>query len=263
MDWNDQAILLSARPYGETAALALVLTREHGRHAGLVHGGQSARLRASLEPGNLLAAGWRARLADQLGTWSLELERAYAAPLLDDPLRLACLASTCSLLDGLLADREPHPGLFDATLALFDALSSEVWAEIYVRWEIGLLDEIGFGLDLSRCAVSGQTAADLFAGNDGLSHVSPRTGRAVSISAAEPYKHKLLPLPPFLLGLSDGGPAEVMQGLLLTGHFLERSAFAQRHADVPAARIRFVERFARMHGLASSPSILPAGVQDA
>ncbi len=249
MDWTDQAILLSARAYGETAALALLLTRDHGRHAGLVHGGQSARLRATLEPGNLLAASWRARLADQLGTWSLELERAYAAPLLDDPLRLACLASACALLEGLLADREPHPALFDATLALFDALSTEVWAEIYVRWEIGLLEEVGFGLDLTRCAVSGREAADLFAGNDGLSHVSPRTGRAVSASAAEPYKDKLLPLPPFLLGLSDGGPAEVMQGLALTGHFLERSAFAQRHAEVPAARGRLVERYGRAHGL--------------
>lgn len=249
MDWNDRAILLSARPYGETAALALALTREHGRHAGLVHGGQSARLRATLEPGNLLAVAWRARLADQLGVWSLELERAYAAPHLDDPLRLACLASACALLDALLADREPHPELFDATLALFDAMGTEVWAEIYVRWEIGLLDVVGFGMDLSRCAVSGRDAATLFAGNDGLSHVSPRTGRAVSISAAEPYKDKLLPLPPFLLGLSDGGPAEVMRGLALTGHFLDRSAFAQRHAEVPAARARFVERYGRVHGL--------------
>lgn len=251
MDWTDQAILLSARAYGETAALALLLTRDHGRHAGLVHGGQSARLRASLEPGNLLAVSWRARLADQLGTWSLELERAYAAPLLDDPLRLACLASACALLDGLLADREPHPALFDATLALFDAMSTEVWAEIYVRWEIGLLEEVGFGMDLTRCAVSGREAAELYVGNDGLSHVSPRTGRAVSASAAEPYKDKLLPLPPFLLGLSDGGPAEVMQGLALTGHFLDRSAFAQRHVEVPAARVRFVERYARVQGLAA------------
>lgn len=249
MDWNDHAILLSARPYGETAALALVLTRDHGRHAGLLHGGQSARHRALLEPGNLLSVSWRARLADQLGTWSLEMERAYAAPLLDDPLRLAGLASACALIDGLLADREPHPGLFDATLALLDALSMEFWAEIYVRWEMGLLEEVGFGLDLSRCAVSGLGMAELFAGNDGLSHVSPRTGRAVCASAAEPYKDKLLSLPPFLLGLSDGGPAEVMQGLNLTGHFLERSAFAQRHAEVPAARVRFVERYARTHGL--------------
>ncbi|MFV3073184.1 DNA repair protein RecO [Niveispirillum fermenti] len=249
MDWNDQAILLSARPYGETAALALMLTRAHGRHAGLVHGGQSARMRASLEPGSRLAVSWRARLADQLGTWSLELERAYAAPLLDDPLRLACLASACGLLDGLLADREPHPGLFDATLALLEAMETDVWAEIYVRWEIGLLDEIGFGLDLSRCAVSGRTAADLLAGNDGLSHVSPRTGRAVSLSAAEPYKDKLFELPAFLLGLSDGGPVEVMRGLALTGHFLARSAFAQRHAELPAARARFVERYGRMHGI--------------
>lgn len=249
MDWNDQAILLSARAHGETAALAFALTRDHGRHAGLVHGGQSARLRATLEPGNLLSVTWRARLADQLGTWSLELDRAYAAPLLDDPLRLACLASACALLDALLADREAHPALFDATLALFNALSTEVWAEIYVRWEIGLLEEVGFGLDLTRCAVSGREAASLFVGNDGLSHVSPRTGRAVSASAAEPYKDKLLPLPPFLLGLSDGGPAEVIQGLALTGHFLDRSAFAQRHAEVPAARVRFVERYGRAHGI--------------
>ncbi|OYQ33713.1 DNA repair protein RecO [Niveispirillum lacus] len=247
MDWNDQAILLSARPYGESAALALLLTRDHGRHAGLLHGGQSARYRALLEPGNLLTAGWRARVADQLGSWSLEVERAYAAPFLDDPQRLACLASVCALLDGLLADREPHPGLFGATIALFEALSTDVWAEVYVRWEIGLLEEVGFGLDLSRCAASGQAASDLFTGNDRLSHVSPRTGRAVSASAAEPYKSKLLPLPPFLLGLSEGGPEEVQQGLALTGHFLEHRAFAQRHVEVPSARVRFVERYARIH----------------
>lgn len=245
MDWNDQAILLSARPYGESAALAWLLTRDHGRHAGLVHGGQSARNRATLEPGNLLAASWRARLADQLGHWTLEVEQAFAARLLDDPDRLGCLASACALIDCLLAEREPHPALFDATLALFMALDTDIWAEIYVRWEIGLLEEAGFGLDLSRCAVSGLDAAELADGNDALSFVSPRSGRAVSLSASEPYREKLLPLPPFLLGRSAGGRAEVVQGLALTGHFLDRFAFAQRHVEAPAARVRFVERYGR------------------
>lgn len=245
MEWSDEAILLSARPHGESAALVVLFTRDHGRHAGLIHGGQSARLRGVLEPGNHLAVTWRARLADQLGHWSVELQRAAAAPVLDEPDRLSALAAACALLDTTLAEREPHPGLFDASLALFGALTLEVWAEVYVRWELGLLEEAGFGLDLSRCAATGRAASDL--GNETLSHVSPRTGRAVSSAAAEPFKDKLLPLPRFLLGQSQGGPVEVMQGLTLTGHFLERFAFAQRHVDLPPARRRFVERYTRSH----------------
>lgn len=237
MDWTDDGIILSARAHGETAALAVLLTREHGRHAGLVHGGQGRAMRPVLEPGNRVAVRWRARLSDQLGTYGLELAGATAAGLLDDPLRLAALSAACALLDAGLAEREPHPGLYDATIALFQALTAEVWAEIYVRWELGLLEELGFGLDLHRCAATGITA------NDQLAYVSPRTGRAVSLSAAEPFKDRLLPLPRFLVGLSDGGPAEVAQGLALTGHFLDRYVFAQRHQEVPPARARFVERY--------------------
>lgn len=243
MDWTDDAILLSARPHGETAALAVLLTREHGRHAGLVHGGQGSRMRAVLEPGNRVAAHWRARLSEQLGTWTLELERATGAALLDDPLRLAALSSCCALLDAILPEREPHAEVFAATLALFDALDSDIWAEVYVRWEIGLLDVAGFGLDLSRCAATGQVPAE----NDQLAFVSPRTGRAVSLSASEPFRDKLLPLPPFLVGRSDGGPGEVSAGLDLTGHFLDRHVFALRHAEVPPARTRFVDRYRKTH----------------
>ncbi len=243
MEWTDHAIMLSARPHGETAALVVLLTRDHGRHAGLVHGGQSSRQRATLEPGARVAAHWRARLSDQLGHYALELERATAAPLLDEPDRLACLISACALVDTILPEREPHPALYDATLALFDTLLLDVWAEVYVRWEVGLLEEAGFGLDFSRCAATGRELGAL--GNETLTHVSPRTGRAVSTSAAEPFKDKLLPLPPFLLGLSAGGPAEVKQGLDLTGYFLERFVFAQRHVDLPPARRRFVERYTR------------------
>lgn len=243
MDWTDDGIVLSARPHGETAGLAVLLTRAHGRHAGLVHGGQGSRMRAVLEPGNRVAAHWRARLSEQLGTWSLELERATAAGLLDDPLRLAALSSACALLDAILPEREPHPEVFAATLALFDALDGDVWAEIYVRWEAGLLEVAGFGLDLSRCAATGQVPAD----NDQLAFVSPRTGRAVSLSASEPFRDRLLPLPPFLVGRSDGGPHEVSVGLDLTGHFLERHVFALRHAEVPPARTRFVDRYRKTH----------------
>ncbi|WP_119678745.1 DNA repair protein RecO [Indioceanicola profundi] len=241
MDWIDEGIVLSNRPHGETASTAVLLTREHGRHAGLVHGGQGRAMRPVLEPGSRVAARWRARLADQLGHYTLEMERATAAGLLDEPLRLAALSSACALLDAGLAEREPHPGLYDATLALFAALQTEVWAEIYVRWEIGLLEELGFGLDLERCAATG------IAENDQLAYVSPRTGRAVSLSAAEPFKEKLLPLPRFLVGLSAGGPEEVKQGLDLTGHFLDRHVFAQRHVEVPPARVRFAERYTRTH----------------
>ncbi|ACI98886.1 DNA repair protein RecO [Rhodospirillum centenum] len=249
MEWTDDAIVLSARPHGETAALAVLLTRGHGRHAGLVHGGQSGRMRPVLEPGNRVAARWAARLVEQLGTLALELERATAAGLLEDPLRLAALSSACALVDAALPEREPHPALFDATLALFDALQTEVWAEIYVRWEIGLLEEAGFGLDFGSCAATGITD------NDQLAYVSPRTGRAVSLSAGEPYRDRLLALPPFLVGRSAGGAEEVVQGLALTGHFLDRHLFALRHAEVPAARTRFVDRYRKAH---TTSGITPA-----
>jgi DNA repair protein RecO (recombination protein O) len=237
VEWTDQAIILSGRPYGESAALLSLLTAQQGRHAGLLPGGQSQRHRALLEPGNVVKASWRARLADQLGTLTLEAVQSTAARFLDDPLRLAALQSTCALLDSTLPDRAPQPRLFAATQALFTALDGPVWAEIYVRWEIGLLEELGFGLDLSRCAATGS--------NDQLGYVSPRTGRAVSLSAGEALKDRLLPLPPFLIGQSAGGEAEVSAGLQLTGHFLQRHVFAQRHVDSPPARERFVERFRR------------------
>ncbi|HYE49477.1 MAG TPA: DNA repair protein RecO [Azospirillaceae bacterium] len=247
MEWNDTGIVLSARPHAETAAVAVLLTRDHGRHAGLVHGGQGRQMRAVLEPGNQVEARWRGRMADQLGSLALEPVRATGAGLLDDPLRLAALASACALAEAALPEREPHPAMFDATLALLDAFQSEVWAEVYVRWEVGLLGEIGFGLDLDRCAATGV--------NDQLAYVSPRTGRAVSLSAAEPFKEKLLPLPGFLIGRGGGGAEEVAAGLALTGHFLERHVFAQRHADVPAARARFVDRYRKHHTISGS---LPA-----
>jgi len=239
MEWTDEGIVLSARPHGEAAAVATLLAREHGRHAGLVMGGRSSRQRGHMEPGTVVAVRWRGRLADHLGTYTLEPLRGYAAGLLDDPPRLAALTAACALVEAALPEREPHPGLFDGLCALLDVLdTAPAWAEAYVRWEVGLLAELGFGLALERCAVKG----DLTGANDYLAYVSPRTGRAVSVSAAEPYRDRLLPLPGFLIGRGLGGSEEVAAGLRLTGHFLERHVL---NAPLPPARERLGERLAR------------------
>lgn len=232
MEWSDQGIVLSTHVHGENAVVASLLTRAHGRYGGLVMGGRSSRLRGLLEPATLVAARWRGRLPEHLGQYSLESIRGYAAPFLDDANRLATLASVCALLDATLPERQPHPALHDATLAMFGLLDSTAWAESYVRWELGLLAELGFGLELNRCAVSGS--------NDYLAYVSPRTGRAVSAAAAEPWRDRLLPLPGFLIGLGGGGPVEVAQGLALTGHFLERHLL---NGALPGATTRLRERY--------------------
>jgi DNA repair protein RecO (recombination protein O) len=233
MEWDDQGILLATRPHGEGAVVATLLTRNHGRHSGLVAGARSPRLRGALEPGTVLSARWRGRLAEHLGHFTLESVKGYAALFFDAAARLAALSSACALVDAALADHEPHPALFDGLLALFDLLDGPAWAESYVRWEVGVLAELGFGLDLDRCAVSGT--------NDYLAYVSPRTGRAVTASVGEPYRDRLLPLPDFLAGRGGGGPAEVTNGLRLTGHFLERCLL---NGPLPPACVRLRERYA-------------------
>ena len=225
-EWRDQAVVLSARPHGETSAVVCLLTETRGRHAGLVRGGRSPRQRATLEPGTLVSASWRARLPDALGTFALEPLRAYGAAVFERPEPLAALVSACALTEAGLPEREPHPALFHGLIALLDALDQPAWGEATVRWEVGLLAELGFGLDLSRCAVTG--------GTDDLIAVSPRTGRAVSRGAAEPWADRLLPLPAFLTGRGNGGREEVRQGFALTGHFLERCL----EGGLPPARRR-------------------------
>lgn len=233
MEWSDQAIVLSSRPQGEASAVATLLTRAHGRHAGLVMGGRSPRLRGALEPGTLVAARWRGRLAEHLGHLTLEPVKGYAAAFFDDATTLAALISACALVEAAAPEHQAHPALFDGLLALFGLLDTPAWAEAYVRWEIGLLAELGFGLDLDRCAVTGA--------NDYLAYVSPRTGRAVTASVGEPYRDRLLPLPDFLAGRGGGGPAEVESGLRLTAHFLERHLL---NGPLPPARERLRERYA-------------------
>ena len=235
LEWHDQAIVISARPHGEAAAVVQLLTSAHGRHAGLVHGGQGRRNRGVLQPGNQVKATWRARLADHLGIFACELESSHAAQLMDAPDRLAALASAAAICEGALPEREPHPACFDGFMALLAALKDEHWAEAYVGWEVGLLAEIGFGLDLASCAAGGA--------NDQLAYVSPRTGRAVSLAAGEPYRDRLLALPGFLIGRGDGGRAEVAQGLRLTGHFLDRFVYRPHDRTLPPPRRRLAAMF--------------------
>ncbi len=240
MDWTDDGIVLAARRHGEGSAVVQLLTRGHGRHAGLARGGRGSRGRGVYQPGNLLSVQWRARLAEHLGSYTCELSRGYAAMLFEDPERLAGLSSACAVAEAALPERHPYPALYEATIALLDAFeASPAWAAVYARWELGLLDELGFGLDLSRCAASGVTTD--------LIYVSPKSGRAVSREAGEPYRGKLLALPGFLLGRGAAvGAGDIAAALKLTGSFLDRHVFAPHERRLPPARERFVERFARM-----------------
>ncbi len=238
MEWSDAGIVLSARKHGETSAIVALLTRAHGVHAGLVRGGAGKRARGILQPGNRVQARWRARLSEHLGTFTCELTGAFAAALLDDPPRLAGLSAACAVVEAALPERQPHAAVFDGLVALLGALGTDAWPSAYVKWELGLLGELGFGLDLSRCAATGQS--------DHLAYVSPKSGRAVSLAAGEPYKARLLPLPAFLVAAGKTGDAgQVADGLKLTGYFLERHVFGQRDRPLPAARLRLAERLGR------------------
>lgn len=230
MEWRDEGVLLSARPHGETSVIAEVFTAAHGRHAGVVRGGASRRQAAHLQPGAQVAVTWRARLDDHIGTFTLEPLWARAG-VLADAGRLAALSSACALLRLALPERDPHLSLWQATVALFDALEAGVpaWPNHYLRWELGLLEDAGFGLDLGCCAVTGAT--------EGLVFVSPRSGRAVSRAGAGEWADRLLPLPEALRGGQDG----TLQGLTVTGHFLTRAlSHAARDGTLPEARARLV-----------------------
>lgn len=234
MEWTDEGIVIAVRSHGETAAVAEILTRRHGRHLGLVHGGRSRRLRPVLQIGNQVDATWKARLADQLGHIKLELRRGFAAAAMDEPASLAGLTSLCTLAR-LLPERDPHASLYEITLFVLGYLDDpEVWPALYVRWELALLEELGFGLDLTRCAATGN--------NDQLIYVSPKSGRAVSASAGEPYRDQLLRLPGFLAPGRQNTmePGDLADGLALTGRFLDERVFRPRGDALPDVRARMV-----------------------
>jgi DNA repair protein RecO (recombination protein O) len=242
MEWEDEGIVLAARRYGEGALIVQLLTRGHGRHAGLVRGGQGRKLRPVYEIGNRVAAVWKARLAEHLGTLAGDLLHGHAARIIEDPARLACLAAAAALAEASLPEREPHPEAYAGLCALLESLDVDRgWAVGYVEWELMLLAELGFGLDLSRCAATG-TVAD-------LAYVSPKSGHAVSAAAGEPYRDKLLRLPPFLwapAGENAPSPQDVLDGLALTGYFLDRRVFEPHGRELPPARARFVDLIQRL-----------------
>jgi DNA repair protein RecO (recombination protein O) len=237
MDWRDEGLLLSMRPHGESAAIIEVLTALHGRHAGVVRGGASRKLAATLQPGTSLMLEWRARLDEHIGSFTVEPLQARAH-LLADRLALAGLLSICALLRLALPEREPHPGLFGRTNMLLDHLGTRGWTSAYLRWEVRLLEELGFGLDLTACAVTGAT--------EGLAYVSPKTGRAVTRAGAGDWADRLLPLPSGLSGEDVLSRPDVLAGLQLTGFFLDRELRpVLQDKPLPEARARFLDLLSR------------------
>jgi DNA repair protein RecO (recombination protein O) len=231
LEWTDNGIVLSSRSYGETGIIADVLTREHGRHLGLVRG---SKARAALQPGNSLSLTWRARLPEQLGSYAVELARARAGALMESRESLTGLNAFCAVAGMALPEHQVHAALHNVAEILLDAMTQDDfthWGPLYVRWEAGLLDALGFGLDLSQCAATG-SVRDLI-------YVSPRTGRAVSQSAGADYAARLLALPQFLLGASLAPDmAATRAGLKLTGHFLLERVLAPNGREMPQARYR-------------------------
>jgi len=239
MEWEAPGIVLDARPFGEGDVIAAVFTAEHGVHRGLARGGLSRGRAALWQPGNLVQVRWVGRLAEQLGVFSAELVHPAAALAMDDALALAMLSAACAVAEGTLPEREAHSRIFEGLLHLLARLprGAEMLAA-QIRWEALLLADLGYGLDLARCAVMGTT--------EGLVWVSPKTGRAVSEEGAGLWKSRLLRLPPLLTGEDAGDAADWRDGLRITGHFLARDAFGLHHKPLPAARQALYDRVCLM-----------------
>ena len=239
IDWQDEAALLAVRPFGETSVIIEVFSADHGRHAGVVRGGTSRKVAPILQPGAQLSVSWKARLESHLGSFTVEPIRSRAAVAMGDRLALAGLNAVCSLLAMVLPEREAHPPLYERTIALLDLLGqSDVWPLAYLRWEEALLEEMGFGLDLSACAATGI--------NEELIFVSPKSGRAVSRQAAGEWADRLLPLPDVLARKGDASNAEIVKALRTTGYFIEhRLIKSLGDRPMPVARARLIDAIYR------------------
>ena len=238
-EWQDKGIILSNKPYGELHSVASILTKTHGRHSGLVLAGQSRKRLSALQPGCFVELEWRARLEGQLGAFKVELSKNYSASLIDTPIRLTALLSLCSLLEITLPEREPQDNLWYASKALLEILSlsenENEWLSFFIRWELGLLRELGFALKLQCCGVTGST--------NELAYVSPKTGSAISKNAAGVYADRLLVLP-MCLGGHTKTKEEFTAGIKITGHFLQKYIFNTINRKLPIHR----ERLANMVG---------------
>lgn len=240
MEWSDEAVVIGVRPFGEHSAILEALTRVHGRHLGLLRSANSKQMRGMLEAGNNVMLHWRARLDHQLGNFTIELSSARAAHFFEDGLKLAALSSACALCSVTLPEREAHERVYaalDGLLQLMTLVPSPDWVASYVRFEMVLLEDLGFGLDLKTCAVTGA--------REGLSYVSPKTGRAVTREGAGMYANRLLVLPAFLSGESPHAElSDLTAGLALTEHFLTSVLQEAHRQELPQARRRFSERLA-------------------
>lgn len=245
-EWSDQAISLGLRRFGETGAILEVFARGHGRRRGMVYGGASQKKRAPMQPGNTLSVTWKARADDSLGFFTAETETERAAVHMASGEALAGLSALSELLAAALPEGEAKPALYDASETLLDMLGNEeVWPALFIRWELGLLTMLGYGLDLENCAVSGA--------NDGLTHVSPKSGRAVRGSDAGAFLDRLLPLPQFLVeNTAPVTPVDIHNGFRLTGHFLGQRLFADLNKPVPEARYLMIDRLERAGRLSTA-----------
>ncbi len=240
MEWTDSGIVLGARKHGETSVILELMTRGHGRHLGLVRGGRSKRLAAVLQPGNSVIATWSARIEESLGAYRIEAEVMRVGALIESGAALYATGYVASLVR-LLPERDVQEGLHEALTIVLDHLDApEVAAPLVIRFEIAMLAALGFGLDLTRCGASGVL--------EDLVYVSPKTGRAVSRAAGEPWRDKLLPLPGFLSGRSGDNlsPQALKDGFRLTRFFLDRHVFEPRGLAMPEQREAFVEATTRV-----------------
>ncbi len=245
MDWQDEGLILGVRKHGETSAIIEVMTKAHGRHMGLVRGGRSSRMRPILQPGNSITVEWRARLEEHLGTFQVEAGELRAASLMVASSGIYGIQMLASHLR-LLPERDPHPQLYNAALVLLDNFEhSEIAASLMVRFELAMLEELGFGLELDRCASTGQT--------NQLSYVSPKSGRAVSKDAGLPYSDKMLTLPGFLNRHEQDWATvpqsnQIEAGFKLTGFFLERHIYTPRGIKYPDERRGFIKSIIKQAG---------------
>ena len=234
MEWSEEGIVVATRRHGEADLILEVLTAGHGRHLGLVKGGRSRRMRPILQAGNTLSLTWRARLHEHLGNFRAEPVVERSSDLMASPIGAFGLSLAGAHLR-LIPERDPHPRLFEALAILLDSLERPTLAaEAMARFELLLLDELGVGLDLDTCAATG--------GSEDLAYVSPKSGRAVSRTAGEPYRDRLLPFPSFLVrGIAgEAAPKELQEAFLLTGYFLERHVFDVRGEGLPEVRLNFL-----------------------
>jgi DNA repair protein RecO (recombination protein O) len=232
MQWDGEGLLIGVRRHGETSVIAEVMVAGKGRTMGLIRGGRSTKLAATLQAGNTVQVSWRARLEQHLGTFAVELIDARAAELITDRIRLYACQLLCDHLR-LLPERDPHDRLLGLAVEALDDKSKHDLGVELARFELTLLDELGFGLDLSTCAVTGTT--------EDLTHVSPKTGRAVSREPAKPYCDRLLALPQFLIADALADTQDIAHAFRLTGHFLHMHVWDPRQIDPPTSRDTLIE----------------------